>query len=126
MERASPELRSNSVPASSKRRVFESASTSSAMFEAVSSWAIGFIDEGVAWQNGGVLERTTLRVARPNTPPCCGRGIDVCVGSAGRRAAVGTERFGVATMIGELLLVLLHLPIKLVGERVDRRIHLWI
>ena len=46
IERESPALRSNSAPASSKRRAFESTSMSSAMFDRVSSWAIGFIDYG--------------------------------------------------------------------------------
>src|SRR5947208_4707855 len=77
-------------------------------------------------QSGGIL-MGTRRIGPTNIPPDSSGDPGSARYSGGART-VGSalQRLGVAAMIGELFLMLLHLPIELVGERIDRGVHVGI
>src|SRR3954452_7271190 len=122
IERERPALRSNSAPASSNSRGFESASMSSAMLDGARSWAIGFIDGGLARQTDAPSDHTS-RCANGRAIPLRRRSASEIPRSV-RWGAVGAQCFGVATMVGEFLLVFFHLTVELIREGIDGGVHI--
>src|SRR5258705_11025930 len=75
-------------------------------------------------QSGGTL-MGARRIGPTNIPPDWGGDYPCSARYSVGARTVGSalQRLGIAAMVGELFLVLLHLPVEVVGERIDWIIH---